>query len=52
MSDNSIYNQKPIQKLGIDLSKFTEDEKKKFMELSENFEYGKQIFLLDDERFN
>ena len=41
-----------IQKIGIDLSKFTEEQRKQFGELAADFKYGEQFFLLDDERFN
>lgn len=41
-----------VQKIGIDLSKFTEEQRKQFSELSADFKYGEQFFLLDDERYN
>jgi hypothetical protein len=43
---------KVAYKIGIDISKMTEEQRERFLELSDDFIYGEQIFLLDDKRYN
>ena len=50
--NSEIENQQPIQKIGIDFSKMSEEDKHFFRSHFEDWEYGKQFFFLDDERFN